>query len=112
LALTLAELAAVLNASVDPNISIATYASNATQLIATIDAPGTGGNAYTLDTPTAGNVTRSGATLTGGINMVANEHGAQSLVVPAGTTVNRFTRAKAVVSGGDTVLVSAAFARR
>lgn len=34
------------------------------------------------------------------------------IVVPKGTTVNRYTRVVAEVAGGNTVLVSAAFARR
>lgn len=37
---------------------------------------------------------------------------AGSVVIPKGTTVNRYTRVVADVVGGNTVLVSAAFARR
>lgn len=111
LALTLVEAATVLNASVDADVSLATYTATATKINVSYDAPGTGGNAYTLDTPTAGNVTRSGATLSGGTNATASEHSASSIRIAAGTTVNRHLRVKPTISGGDTVLLSAAFAR-
>lgn len=112
LALTMVEAAAVLNASVNASVSIATYTATATGITVSFDAPGVGGNAYTLGTPTAGNVTRTGATLTGGLDLVAGVHDKYSVTIAAGTTVRRYLRTVTVVSGGNTVLVSAAFARR
>jgi hypothetical protein len=112
LALTLVEAATVLNASVNGSVSVATYTSTATKINVSYDAPGTGGNAYTLDTPTAGNVTRSGATLSGGVDLVADVHSKYSETIAAGTTVRRYLRTITKVYGGNTVLVSSAFARR
>ena len=111
LALTMVEAAIVLNASVNASVSVATYTATSTGFTVSFDAPGTGGNAYTLDTVTGGNVTRTGATLTGGLDADAALHQAKSTTVAAGTTVNRDLRAVAIISGGNTVLVSAAFAR-
>lgn len=65
LATTLAILAANLNLSTDPAISVASYSANATVLTITYKIPGTAGNAYTLAAGTYGG-TVSGATLSGG----------------------------------------------
>lgn len=48
----------------------------------------------------------------GAVNNLSAVHAAGSVTVASGTTINRYTRAVAVVTGGNTVLVSAAFARR
>lgn len=63
-------MAASLNASANASISVATYANTTGQNIVdiTYDAGGTDGNAYTLAVSSGGNVTRSAATLTGGLN--------------------------------------------
>lgn len=45
------------------------------------------------------------------VNNLSATHDAGSVRVAAGTTVRRYTRAVPTVTGGDTVLVSAAFAR-
>jgi hypothetical protein len=111
LALTMAEAAAVLNASASGSVNVATYTATSTGITVSYDAPGTGGNAYTLGTVNGGNSTRTGATLSGGTNATASEHNAGSVRVAAGTTVNRHLRVKPTVTGGDTVLLSAAFAR-
>lgn len=71
LAITLANALVVLNASVDADVSGATYSSSGAGIIdITYDAGGTDGNAYTLGTASGGNVTRSAATLEGGSNTV------------------------------------------
>lgn len=46
------------------------------------------------------------------VNDLSDPHTAGIAVVAPGTTVNRYTRAVAVITGGDTVMVSAGFARR
>jgi hypothetical protein len=63
---TLQALATNLNASVSGSLDVATYTSNATQLIITYLTGGTGGNAYTLVASGSSNGTVSGGTLTGG----------------------------------------------
>lgn len=72
LGISIDNLITLLNASVDPLISIATYSDNhtstnkdATEVITTFDTPGATGNAFTLDTDTV-NIVRSAATLEGG----------------------------------------------
>lgn len=107
LALTMVELASVLNASVDADVALATYTATATGITVSYDEPGTIGDAYTLDTANGGNSTRTGATLSGGAD--TDEHGSGRVEVTG--TVNRYTRCVATVDGGDTFLVSAAFAR-
>jgi hypothetical protein len=53
------------------------------------------------------------ADLTGAVvSDLSAEHTAGSATVAAGTTVNRYIRSVATVTGGDTVLLTAAFARR
>lgn len=68
---TMTNFAAVLNASANASISVATYSVVGAVLTVTYDAGGTTGNAFTLaDSSGAGAVTRSAATLTGGSNTV------------------------------------------
>jgi hypothetical protein len=65
---TITNLANALNAHGDSHISAATYANvGGTQLSITHDAPGTGGNSYTL-AKSGANMTLSGANLTGGVS--------------------------------------------
>lgn len=64
---TLQNLEAVLNQSSNVLISVATYVADETTLSITFDSTGTAGNSYTIGASTP-NVTRSGATLTGGVN--------------------------------------------
>lgn len=64
---TAANLAGVLNSSVDTAISVATYTAAAAVVNVAFDARGIAGNSFTLATGTAGaSVTVSGAKLTGG----------------------------------------------
>lgn len=65
-----AALAAVLNASVNASLSVATYSNAAGTAIVGIsfDLGGTDGNAFTLANSSGGHITRSAATLTGGLN--------------------------------------------
>lgn len=66
-ALTLANLLAFLQASLDTNISLATYAQGTGNVITVTDKlPGTAGNAFTL-VKSGSNLAVSGATLTGGL---------------------------------------------
>ncbi len=67
---TAIELAAVLNASVNPLLTIATYTAAAGVVSITYDVDGVVGNTYTLADSSGGNVTRSAATLTGGVDGV------------------------------------------
>lgn len=65
---TATNLAAVLNASVDPAIAVADYSAAASVVTVTYGARGTAGNSFTIATGTAGaSVTVSGATLSGGV---------------------------------------------
>lgn len=72
LGITIDNVLTALNASVDADLSGATYSDNhtasnkdGTVITVTFDTAGTAGNAYTLDTDTA-NIERSAATLAGG----------------------------------------------
>ena len=67
---TAVNFAAKLNASANASISVATYSNTTAQNVVdiTYDAGGTDGNAYALAVSSGGNVTRSAATLTGGLN--------------------------------------------
>lgn len=68
---TMTNFAAVLNASVNASISVATYSVAGAVLTVTYDAGGTTGNAYTLaNSSGTAAITRSAATLTGGSNTV------------------------------------------
>jgi len=67
---TMTEFAAVLNASANASISVATYTVDGAIVTVTYDAGGTTGNAYTLADSSAAAVTRSAATLAGGSNTV------------------------------------------
>lgn|SRR5574343_60612 len=67
---TMTELAAVLNASANASISVATYTVAGAVLTITYDAGGADGNAYTLADSTGAKITRSAATLAGGSNTV------------------------------------------
>ncbi len=67
---TMTNFAAVLNASANASISIATYTASAEVLTITYDNGGTTGNGYTLADSSAAAVTRSAATLAGGSNTV------------------------------------------
>lgn len=73
LGITIDNAITLLNASTDELLTGATYSDNHTgsnkdadRIIVKSDTAGDAGNEYTLDTPTAGNVTRSAATLEGG----------------------------------------------
>lgn len=73
LGITIDNAITLLNASTDPLLTGATYSDNHTgsnkdadRIIVKMDTVGEEGDEYTLDTPTAGNVTRSAATLEGG----------------------------------------------
>lgn len=67
-AATAANLAAVLNASLDVALAVADYSVAANVVTATYGTRSTAGNSFTLATGTAGAaVTMSGATLTGGL---------------------------------------------
>lgn len=65
---TAINFAAKLNASANAAITVATYTASSTAVDISYDAGGTDGNAYTLADSSGGNVTRSAATLTGGLN--------------------------------------------
>ena len=67
---TMTNFAAVLNASANASISIATYTVSAAILTVTYDAGGADGNAFTLADSSAAAVTRGAATLAGGSNTV------------------------------------------
>lgn len=67
LAATLANAVAVLNASVDVAVSVATYSVvGSNKIMVVYDTAGVGGNAYALGTNTA-SIVRSATTLTGGL---------------------------------------------
>lgn len=64
---TAANFAAVLNASANVLVNVATYSAVQTNIVTvTYDTAGTGGNAFTLADSSNTAITRSGATLTGG----------------------------------------------
>lgn len=65
---TAINFAAKLNASANAAITVATYTASSTAVDISYDAGGTDGNAFTLADSSGGNVTRSAATLTGGLN--------------------------------------------
>ena len=65
---TVAQLAADLNASVDTNISAATYTASGSTLNIVYKIVGTVGNSYTLNAGTTFGCSISGSTLTGGVN--------------------------------------------
>lgn len=67
-AATATNMATTLNASANASITVATYSADDNDVLITYDAGGTDGNAYTLADSSGANVTRSGATLTGGLN--------------------------------------------
>lgn len=67
---TMTNFAAVLNASANASISIATYTVSGAVLTVTYDAGGADGNAFTLADSSAAAVTRGAATLAGGSNTV------------------------------------------
>ncbi len=76
---TMTNFAAVLNASVNASISIATYTASGAILTITYDAGGVDGNAYTLaNSSGAASVARSAATLAGGSNTVGGIYLAQN----------------------------------
>lgn len=115
LGISIDNLVTMLNASANPAINVATYSDNhtstnkdATEIYVTYDTLGAAGNAYTLGTDTA-NIDRSGSTLSGGDGGEAKR--GQSVAIAKGVTINRYTRTRAVLTGGDSVLVSSAFAR-
>jgi len=68
--LTAGEFVVVLNASVNASVSVATYSLVTNVVTVAYDIYGADGNAFTLADSSGGNVTRSGATLTGGSNTV------------------------------------------
>lgn len=63
-------LAAVLAASVNAALTVASYSAASGVVTITYTTNGTAGNAYTLAVSSGGNVTRSGSTLTGGVDGV------------------------------------------
>ncbi len=68
---TMTNLAAVLNASANASISVATYTVDGAVLTVTYDAGGTTGNSFTLaNSSGTAAITRSAATLAGGSNTV------------------------------------------
>ncbi len=68
---TMTNLAAVLNASANASISVATYTVDGAVLTVTYDAGGTTGNGFTLaNSSGTAAITRSAATLAGGSNTV------------------------------------------
>jgi len=68
---TMTEFAAVLNASANASISVATYTVDGAVLTVTYDAGGTTGNGFTLaNSSGTAAITRSAATLAGGSNTV------------------------------------------
>ena len=76
---TMTNLAAVLNASANASISIATYTVSGAILTVTYDAGGVDGNAFTLaNSSGTAAITRSGATLAGGSNSVGGIYLAQN----------------------------------
>ncbi len=81
LAVTMTNLATVLNASVVPGVAAATYTGAAAALNIVHDTLGHAGNAFTLaaSTSPASNATVSGATLTGGANTHTWNSGAAAL---------------------------------
>lgn len=98
---TMTNLAAVINASVNASLTVATATVSGAVITITYDMGGTDGNAYTLaDSSGTAAVTRSGATLTGGSStiggwlMVAN--------VPVVLDANQFPSIK-----NDIYIVSA-----
>ena len=68
---TAANLAAVLSASVNASLILANYSAAANIVSITYTAQGTAGNAYTLADSSGGDVVRSAATLTGGVNGIS-----------------------------------------
>lgn len=84
-ALTAQALLAMLDNSLDANLIKMTYTLAGSTITATAAVPGTGGNAYTLATSDATNITLSGANLTGGTANTGNATvsgltGGQSLI--------------------------------
>lgn len=67
---TAVNFAAVLNASANASITVATYTADGSAVDITYDAGGTDGNAFALADSSAASVTRSAATLAGGSNGV------------------------------------------
>ncbi len=68
-AICAANLAAALNASIDPAVSPSTYTATTNVVSIVYDVRGAAGNAFTIATGTAGvSVTTSGATLAGGVD--------------------------------------------
>jgi hypothetical protein len=67
---TATNFAAILNASVNAAINIATYSVSGAVVTVTYIQGGTGGNAYTLAASSAAHVGVSGGTLTGGSNTI------------------------------------------
>lgn len=65
---TAANLAAALNLSANAAINIATYSVSAAIVTVLFSMGGVNGNAYTLANSSGGHITRSAATLTGGLN--------------------------------------------
>ena len=75
---TMTNFAAVLNASANASVSVATYTVSGAVMTVSYDAGGTDGNAFTLaDSSGAGAVTKSGATLSGGSNTAGGIYLAQ-----------------------------------
>lgn len=68
---TAANLAVILNASVNAAISVATYEAVADKINITYDTKGLAGNAFTLAESSSGGIAVSGATLTGGLGGVS-----------------------------------------
>lgn len=66
-------MAFALNASNDIHVRLATYSSFGNQVFIVHDQIGTIGNGFTLANSSGGHVTRSGATLTGGVDGIAND---------------------------------------
>lgn len=84
LAITLENMAQLLNASSNGNLTVATYTATTTELIVTYKVSGSVGNAYTLDAGATGGTT-SGSNLTGG-GTVGSDATATLTVGPASGT--------------------------
>jgi len=76
---TVANAAAALEASVDPQVAEASYAANGATLSITHATPGPAGNAFTLAASASSNGTVSGPTLTGGGHAHVWDSGADAI---------------------------------
>lgn len=122
LTLSIDALAAVLNASTDPNVALATYSNvGGTKLHVVYDTKSADGNAFTL-AETSANASVSGATLTGGaggdaidlkaatVALTTVAGAASDIDLPAGEEGQEVTVYLAVKGAGANAVVNGAFA--